>query len=125
MNLFGIYLGTSILLIVILAMNISRLRMTEKVANGDGGNKKIIKAVRAHMNSLEHILPFTLLLYFLYEQSLSSLVFSVLGFGFLTVRFFHSYSMLGSKFRLRQITAGLTYLFEITGCVLVLIKSLA
>lgn len=123
MNLFGIYLGLSVLLIVFLAMNISRLRMTEKVANGDGGNKRIIKAVRAHMNSLEHILPFTLLLYFLYTHSISSVVFSVLAFGFLAVRFVHSYSMLGSKFRLRQVTAMLTYSFELIACIFVLIKS--
>ncbi len=123
MNLFGIYHGLSVLLIVVLALNISRLSIAEKVANGDGGNKKIIKAVRAHMNSLEHILPFTLLLYFLYAQSISVLMITALSFGFLAIRILHSYSMLSSKFKLRQITAALTYFFEFIGCVLVVVKS--
>ncbi len=125
MNVFGLYLGFSVLLIVILAMNISRLRIAEKVANGDGGNKRIVKAVRAHMNSLEHILPFTLLLYFLHTQSISSLFFAILSFGFLGIRVLHSYSMLASKFKIRQITAALTYLFEFIGCVLVVVMSVA
>lgn len=125
MNLLGLFLGLSVLLILLLAMNISRLRMAEKVPNGDGNNKKLVKAIRAHMNSVEHILPFSLLLYFLYSTSVSSFIFSVLAFGFLAVRLAHAYSMLASKFRLRQITAMLTYAFEFAGCVFVLIKSVA
>jgi uncharacterized membrane protein YecN with MAPEG domain len=125
MNLFGVYLGLSILLIVILAMNISRLRMTEKVANGDGNNKKLIKAIRAHMNSLEHILPFSLLLFYLYSVAISPIVFSILAFGFLSVRLAHAYSMLASKFQLRQITAILTYAAETIGCIFVLVNSVS
>lgn len=125
MNLLGVYLGLAVLLVALLALNVSRLRIAEKIANGDGGNKKIIKAVRAHMNALEHILPYTLLLAFLYTQPVSSAIFAVLGFGFLLVRLLHSYSMLSSMFKLRQITAALTYLFEFTGCVFVLVFSVA
>ncbi|MDX1755709.1 MAG: MAPEG family protein [Marinobacter sp.] len=125
MNIYGIYLALAILLIVLLAMNISRLRISEKIANGDGGNRKLIKAIRAHMNTLEHIVPFSLLLFFLDSQSLSSLLFSSLAFGFLAIRFLHSYSMLSSKFRLRQMTAALTYFAEVVACLLVLVTSVA
>lgn len=121
--LFNLYIGLSVLLIVMLAMNISRLRMKHKVANGDGDNKVIVKAIRAHMNSLEHILPFSLLLYALQSQSISEILFAVLAFGFLGIRLFHSYSMLSSKFKLRQITAASTYFFELSACVLVLLNS--
>ncbi len=123
MNSFGLYLGLAILLITLLAMNISRLRMQERVANGDGGNKRLKKAIRAHMNALEHIVPYTLLLYFLHSTLETTTLFIVLAFGFLFIRVLHSFSMLGSKFRLRQITAGLTYAFEVLACVLVLIGS--
>jgi uncharacterized membrane protein YecN with MAPEG domain len=114
----------SVLLIVMLAMNISRLRIKHKIANGDGSNKAVVKAIRAHMNSLEHILPFTLLLYVLQTQAISELLFSILSFGFLGIRLLHSYSMLNSKFKTRQITAASTYIFELSGCILVLINSM-
>ena len=116
MNLFSIYVGLSVLLITVLAMNISRLRMKEKIGTGDGGNKPLAKAIRAHMNSIEHILPYSLVMYVLVWQELPFIFLSIMGFGFLLTRVLNSFSMLGSRFRLRQITAGFTYLFEVVGC---------
>lgn len=123
--MFDLYIGLSVLLTVMLAMNISRLRVTHKVANGDGSNKVLVKAIRAHMNSLEHILPFTLLLYVLQGQAISETLFFMLAFGFLGVRLLHSYSMLNSKFTLRQFTAASTYALELSACALVLVNSVA
>lgn len=123
MSVFGLYLGFAMLLVTLLAMNVSRLRMREKIANGDGGSRPLRKATRAHMNALEHILPFTLLLLFLDMHPISAWLFSALAFGFLVVRFLHGYSMLTSRFRLRQITAGLTYLFEVSACLLVVVRA--
>lgn len=125
MNHFNLFVGLSVLLIVLLAMDVSRLRMREKVANGDGGNKQVAKAIRAHMNAVEHVLPFALLLYVLQSQSVSTQFFAGLAFGFLAIRVLHAYSMLGSKFRLRQLSAGATYLLELVGCVMVLGIALA
>lgn len=121
--MFNIFVGLSVLLIVVLAMNISRLRMKHKVANGDGGNKQIVKAVRAHMNALEHILPFTLLLFVLQSQAISETLFGLFAYGFLSIRLLHAYSMLGSKFKLRQVTAASTYFFEVCACILVLLSA--
>ena len=121
--MFNLYAGLSVLLITLLALNISRLRIKNKVANGDGNNKIVAKAIRAHMNSLEHVLPFTLLLFVLQGQPISEVLFTILAFGFLVVRVLHSYSMLSAKFKLRQITAALTYFFELLGCALVIINS--
>ena len=121
--MFNLFIGLSILLIILLAMNISRLRMKYKVANGDGNNKEINKAIRAHMNSLEHILPFSLLLYVLQTQMTSTVIFAILAFSFLCIRLLHSYSMLSSKFKLRQITAASTYFLELCACILVLINT--
>ncbi len=121
--MFNLYIGLSVLLITMLAMNISRLRIKHRVGNGDGDNKVIVKAIRAHMNSLEHILPFSLVLYALQSQAISETLFAILAFGFLGARLFHSYSMLYSKFKFRQITAGLTYFFEVSGCIIVLLNS--
>ncbi|MFV1872105.1 MAG: MAPEG family protein [Oleiphilus sp.] len=121
--MFNLFIGLSVLLIIMLAMNISRLRMKYKVANGDGNNKEINKAIRAHMNSLEHILPFSLLLYVLQTQMTSTVIFAILAFSFLCIRLLHSYSMLSSKFKLRQITAASTYFLELSACILVLINT--
>ena len=118
--MFNLFVGLSLLLVVLLAMNISRLRMMHGVANGNGGNKALTKAIRAHMNSLEHILPFTLILFVLQNQSISEWLFAVLAFGFLGLRLIHSYSMLRSIFSLRRITAASTYIFELSGCALIL-----
>tara|TARA_R110002072_G_scaffold271474_2_gene431467 strand:- start:8184 stop:8513 length:330 start_codon:yes stop_codon:yes gene_type:complete len=106
-----------------LAMNISRLRIKHQVANGHGDKKEITKAIRAHMNSLEHILPFSLLLYVLQSQLTSDIIFAILAFGFLSIRVLHTYSMLSSKFKLRQLTAGSTYFIELCCCILVLINT--
>lgn len=121
--MFNLFVGLSVLLIVILAMNISRLRIKHKVANGHGDNKEISKAIRAHMNSLEHILPFSLLLYVLQSQLTSDTIFAILAFGFLSIRALHTYSMLRSKFKLRQLTAASTYFIELCACILVLINT--
>jgi uncharacterized membrane protein YecN with MAPEG domain len=104
-------------------MNISRLRIKHRVANGDGNDIAVVKAIRAHMNSIEHILPFTLLLFVLQDLPISQALLSILAFGFLGIRLIHSYSMLCSKFKLRQMTAGLTYLFELSGCLLILVNT--
>lgn len=62
MNIFAGFVASSVLLIVLLAMNVSRVRIKYQVANGDAGNKAIKSAIRAHMNTFEHTLPFALLL---------------------------------------------------------------
>ena len=117
MNALHLFFAASALLIFILALNISRLRIQEQVANGDGGNRKIKQAIRAHMNSLEHILPYALVLYVLFQQGLDATYFNLLAFGFLGVRIAHSFSMLGSKFQLRRVTAALNYLFEFSAAI--------
>ncbi len=121
MHTFYIFVALSVLLITMLAMNVSRLRMREQVANGDGGNKPLRKAIRAHMNTLEQVLPFALVLLALASLSLASAWLNLLAYGFLLVRVLHSYAMLASQFRLRQITAALSYIFQVVACVAVLL----
>lgn len=116
MNTLNVYLALAVLLITFLALNISRLRIKNQIANGDGGNKDLRKAIRAHINSLEHILPYSLLMFALNSTVVSASGYAILCFGFLTIRVGHSFSMLSSKFRLRQVASLLTYLFEVMAC---------
>ncbi len=48
------FVGALVLLITALAMNVTRLRFKLGVSLGDGGDKRLGRAVRAHGNALEH-----------------------------------------------------------------------
>lgn len=121
MTYFYLYVGVGILLITALAINVSRVRIIEQIGNGDGNNRTLRKAIRAHMNSLEHILPFALIVFALAHMGLSPTLLAILVYGFLAIRLGHSYAMLKSQFKIRQITAGLTYIFQVLGCLAILV----
>ncbi len=122
---FQLYALLAVLLITLLAMNVSRVRMREKIANGDD-HKDLKKATRAHMNAVEHCLPYGLLILALAQLSPYARWLPVLVIGFIAAKLVHSYSMLGSgKLRVRQISAGVMYLFELAGCALLIVALLA
>ena len=116
MVIFNIYVLCSVLLVSILAVNVSRVRMKEKVANGDGGNKELRNAIRSHGNTLEFIIPFALLILTLDMGSTDKGLVAFLAFNFIFIRIAYAYSMISFLFKLRQITAGATYLFMLIGC---------
>jgi len=122
MNYFSLYVALGVLLITVLAMNVSRVRIREKIGNGDGNNASLKKAIRAHSNTLEHVVPFSLILFSLTQLQTSASHLAIFSMGFILIRLLHSYSMLWSNFKLRQLSAGLTYLFEVAGCLMVLEK---
>lgn len=55
LEIAAIYVGINILIILVLAYLVVRLRRTHKIAFGDGGDAKVLRAVRAHANATEHI----------------------------------------------------------------------
>ena len=122
MYYFNLYVGLGVLLITVLAMNISRLRFKENIAIGDGGNVDLKKAIRAHINSLEHIIPFGFIVLVLAQLDTGAPILLAATMGFILVRILHSYSMLSASFKLRQLSAGLTYTLEVLGCVTILYK---
>ena len=56
------YAGLIGLMLLVLAIPISRLRQSLKVGLGDGGNARLARAIRAHANTVEWALPTLLLL---------------------------------------------------------------
>jgi uncharacterized membrane protein YecN with MAPEG domain len=58
----ALYAGLCALLLLVLAAQISRHRMTLKVGLGDGGHPPLMRAVRVHGNAVEWMLPMLLLL---------------------------------------------------------------
>ena len=67
----GLYAGILALLLVILAARIIRLRWKLRLGLGDGGDRTMLRAVRAHGNATEY-LPITLLLLLVAELNHAS-----------------------------------------------------
>ena len=107
----------SVLWVTLLALNVSRIRIKEKVGIGDGGRLAIKKATRAHINALEHTIPFCVLAYPL-TAIVSENVLLGLSVVFFASRLLHAYSFYASSDPLRQISAGITYLALLGGTVI-------
>ena len=56
-----LYAGLCVLLVVFLAVRVAMWRMRHKIGLGDGGDKELLKRVRAHANAVENM-PLALLL---------------------------------------------------------------
>ncbi len=74
LNVTGFYAGLLALLLIVLAINIIRLRFQFKVGIGDGGQTPLAKAIRIHGNFIEYI-PLALLLLACYEVSGANVIF--------------------------------------------------
>ncbi len=114
------YSALAVLLLILLALNVSRLRISHQVANGDGGHIGLKKAIRAHGNAVEHLLPFGLAILALSFIEIKPENLAALVFGFLGVRLLHAYSLLSATFNLRRVAALTTDLFELLVCGLIL-----
>lgn len=51
----SLYAALLLLLLLALAINVVRWRRQAQIALGDGGNKDLQRAIRAHGNAIEHI----------------------------------------------------------------------
>lgn len=117
---FLVFCGINGLLVTALAMHVSYNRVKLKIANGDAGNIRMLQAIRAHGNSVEHTVLFGLLLVALVFAEVAAELQAILVVGFTLARFLHAYAMLFAHFQLRRLAAAATYFFELSGCVAVL-----
>lgn len=99
------------LLILALALRVSLLRFRHRIALGDGGNHELIRAIRAHANTIEFVPIFALLslCYELYAGAGWVLTTLVALFLFARVSFAIGLS-LAPVHPLRRVGAGLSYL---------------
>lgn len=110
--LYSLYIAAILALLLIgLSLNISRLRMRHQVAFGDGGKPDLIKAVRAHGNSLEQSLLFIILLY-LGEATgqIGGPLTAALGFAFIMLRLLYCTGLFARILLLRQASHAATML---------------
>jgi len=114
---FSVLVAVNALLIIMLAMNVSRLRIKYKISLGDGDNKTLMAAIRAHCNAVEQLPTFALVIlaFALVEASTSTLATLVIGFTL--ARLCHAYGMLYRVFIARRLGAGFTYIFQVTAAI--------
>lgn len=102
------------LLLVFLSTHISVLRVRHKVSIGDGGVNPLMRAIRLHGNTAEHV-PIYLLLSLVYELSAgTSCLLITVSAVFLLSRLLFTWGMLTKTFtRRRQVGALGTYLTQL------------
>ncbi len=125
MEYFYLLVGFGTLLIILLAMNVSRLRYKERIAHGDRGNKKLRNAIIAHSNALEHIIPYCLIIFVLISQNTATSIIQFLVISFIVMRWVHAIGITLFVFRAWQLASGFSYLLTIFACCLVLYNLVA
>lgn len=121
MPVFFVCAGLIGLLATILTANISRLRRQKKINMGDGGDREMLAAVRAHANLLEFA-PLCLLLIYFASDFHGFRVVAGLSFVLLVSRVLHAGGMLGLIPQGRFLGAlGTTLVLAVTSVLVVLV----
>lgn len=89
----SLYLGLFILMLLVLAIGVVRVRLKTNISLGDGGNNALNKAIRAHGNATEYV-PIVMLALALLELAGANItLLHVYGSVFLLSRFAHAFGM--------------------------------
>jgi uncharacterized protein len=107
------FAGAVLLVITALAMNVTRLRLGARVSLGDGGNRRLGVAIRAHGNALEHGLLLTVALVLAEVAGLRAQAVVGCGWAILSARLAHAAGFLRFGFKVVQPAAALTYALEL------------
>ena len=109
---FILFVALNSAILLVLAINVSRLRIKHQIAWGDGGNKILMKAIRVHANGVEQVPVYALIILALTFVEAGRVLLSVLVMAFTLARITHAYGILCSVPVCRQIGAGVTYLAQ-------------
>jgi hypothetical protein len=92
-----LYAGINGLILLVLALNVVRLRRNTKVGLGDGGNEGMLRACRMHANAAEYV-PIILILMGLLELQRESIyLLHALGIMLTLGRILHPIGIAGSS----------------------------
>ena len=115
-----LYTGLLGLLAFVLAVNVSRVRNEAGIAVGDGGNMKLLQAIRAHGALIEYV-PLCLIMILLIELAHGPRVLvHGLGIALLLARLLNAQGIVSAnpgKAPGRMMGAGLQYLVLLVGAV--------
>jgi hypothetical protein len=109
-------------LLVLLAMNVSRVRMRERIAHGDGDNIALKAAIRAHGNGIEFVPVYGLVVLALCMNQTPASWIAPLVVGFSLGRVLHAIGMLTAAMQARRLGAGLTFSLMLAAVVLLVVE---
>jgi uncharacterized protein len=89
----GFYLSILLLLYVVLALQVSRLRQGDRVTFGDGDNIKLRSAIRAHANFIEYVPIITLMVGMLEMSGMPTMRVHLMMGALLLARLIHPIGM--------------------------------
>jgi uncharacterized membrane protein YecN with MAPEG domain len=107
------FVGALILLITALAMNVTRQRFAARVRLGDGGNRPLTVAIRAHGNAVEHGLVLALALVLAEVGGLPAHWVVVSGWAIVLARLTHAAGFLRFGFQVQRVGVVVTYAMEV------------
>ena len=119
------YAGLNTLLLLGLALNVSRIRRREKISLGTGSHTLLERAVRAHANGIENVALGQVCLWLLATLGLEPIWVHVLGFALTFGRVFYSYGLLtkpGPSFG-RITGTGLTWAMLLASALLLIARA--
>jgi len=115
MRVLPFYAALFAIFFVALSVRTVRLRRSLRIAIGDSGNERMIRAMRVHANFAEYV-PLSLLLIFLVEaQGASSLLVHGLCFCLLVGRLSHAFGVSQTRENYKYRVAGMTLTFVTLG----------
>ncbi|MBL4827797.1 MAG: MAPEG family protein [Spongiibacteraceae bacterium] len=106
---FSFFVAVNALLLLLLTVNVSRLRMKNGISLGDGDNKALKASIRVHSNGTEQVPIYGLIVLALTLTGASTVVLCSLVLVFTLSRFVHAYGMLNKAFIFRRMGAAMTY----------------
>jgi uncharacterized membrane protein YecN with MAPEG domain len=96
-EIVALYTGLMVLLFVLLKLNAGRVRVATKVDIGEGGDQRMIRAMRAQGNAVEDAPMIMLGLFALAALGAGDIMLHILGGGFVVARVLHALGLGGAK----------------------------
>jgi hypothetical protein len=93
LQIAAVYVALNALVSLVLAGNVARQRARAKVALGDGGDEKLLQAIRAHANNVEYVPLSLVMLVLLALMQASAVVLHIVGASLLIGRSLHGYGL--------------------------------
>ncbi len=120
-----IYVGLAALLLVVLSLQVSRLRYRHGVSLGDGGHAELLRAIRVHANFAEYT-PLALLVVVAVDLvGHAEWIVHGLGVALIVGRICHAYGLMREPGLSagRSIGTALTWLVLVVGAALAIVGS--
>ena len=107
------YAAVLALLYVVLALRVIRMRQSERVAIGTGGNARLERAMRVHANFAEYVPLALLLVAFLEPQGSPAWLLHALCVVLVAARVMHAYGVSQERENFSLRTAGMAATFAV------------